>query len=176
MPAAEDLLARTRTPGWDASAGGRDGGRMGVVEGVAGEGTKAGWKGEARFAPARCLRAAARPVGGGTLRRLGTRAADRQVSQVETGAAGERCTAGGRGFWIFRCSLVQSCRWRRESSTGCTGQTLDRHWTDRQQLGRRASSEAAATPRGFRGLAPRKERRYAQTNGRHAGNADDARA
>lgn len=120
MPAAEDLLART--PGWDASAGGRDGGRMGVVEGVAGEGTEAGWKGEVRFAPARCLRAAARPVGGGTLRRLGTGSADRQVSQVETGAAGERCTAGG---W----DSFQS--WRRESraksSTGCTGQTLDRH-------------------------------------------------
>jgi hypothetical protein len=174
MPAAEDLLART--PGWDASAGGRDGGRMGVVEGVAGEGTEAGWKGEARFAPARCLRAAARPVGGGTLRRLGTGSADRQVSQVETGAAGERCTAGG---W----DAFQS--WRRESreqsreqhgmhwTDTAGGQT---HWTDRQQLGRRASSAAAATPRGFRGLAPRKEMRYAQTNGRHAGNADDARA
>ena len=71
MPTAEDLLART--PGWDASAvpGGVtvDGWCRG---GVAGEGTEAGWKGEARFAPARCLRAAARPVGGGTLRRLGT--------------------------------------------------------------------------------------------------------
>ena len=103
-----------------------------------------------------------------------TGSADRQVSQVETGAAGERCTAGGwdafqrnaGGERTVRDAL-NDCRWTD------TGQTLDRH---RQQLGRKASSEAAATTKGFRGLALRKERRYAQTNGRHAGNADDARA
>lgn len=35
------------------------------------KGGMAGWKGEARFAPARCLRAAARPVGGGDAQTAG---------------------------------------------------------------------------------------------------------
>lgn len=43
----------------------------------------------------RCLRAAARPVGGGYAQTAGNRhCADRRVSQVETGAASGRCTAG----------------------------------------------------------------------------------
>jgi hypothetical protein len=85
MPAAEDLLART--PGWDAIAGGRDGDGWVSWRVWQVKGWRLGRK-ATRFAPARCLRAAARPG-------VGRSDADRQVSQVETGAAGERCTAGG---------------------------------------------------------------------------------
>lgn len=50
------------------------------------KGWMAGSKGEARFAPARCLRAAARPVGGGDAQTAGgCQFADRRVSQVEAG-------------------------------------------------------------------------------------------
>jgi hypothetical protein len=92
------------------------------MKGVAGEGMDGWVKGEARFAPARCLRAAARPVGGGDAQTAGgCQLADRRVSQVE---------AGVRAWAVAQEAARESARRGREEmdyreSTQATQQTTD---------------------------------------------------
>lgn len=104
--------------------------------------------------------------GVGTLRRLGGSVADRQVSQVETGAAGERCTAGWNSSARQTDGSTQhGMHGGRDDWTLDTGQTA--------AAGRKQQHQEQQL-RGFRGLAPRKETRYAQRNGCHAGKDNDA--
>lgn len=158
MPAAKGLLAGVRVPegltgdGWVS------------WEGVAGEGMD-GWverRGSLRSGE---MSQGSCKVGRGWRRSdgLGQAFADRRVSQVETGAANGRCTTGGRSV----CAQLDSeqSRGRADADADALDKQTD-SWAQSSRMQQR---------RRFR-WALRKETRYAQRNGCHAGKEGHARA